>query len=251
MTTTQPTVARVAMISGAGSGIGLATAQAFAREGVVLALTHFGEVEAVEELRSAHPGGPEHVFARRVDVAHHEDAESFVAETVRQFGRVDVLATCAGVHRHGPSESLPWDLWDQVLDVNLTGTFALVRACLPPMLKQGSGTVVTFASELGLTGREEDAAYCASKGAVIAMTKALAREYAGRGISVNCVAPGPVSTPMMLASPELQDPGFVASLPIKRLGTPEEIAATVQFLASPGGAFFVGQVLSPNGGAVI
>ncbi len=242
---------RVALVTGAGSGIGQAVARELARGGLRLALAHFGETAAIESVITAHPSGPEAVRERRVDVRDRDDAAAFVTATLDEFGRVDTLVTCAGVHRWGPSESLDWDVWDETLEVNLTGTLSFIRAALPSMIAAGAGRIVTFASELALTGREEDAAYCASKGAIVSMTKALAREYAARGILVNCIAPGPVDTPMMRASPEFDDPALLAGMPIGRYGRPEEIAKAVAALVGDAGTFFVGQTLSPNGGAVI
>jgi NAD(P)-dependent dehydrogenase (short-subunit alcohol dehydrogenase family) len=119
------------------------------------------------------------------------------------------------------------------------------------MIERHTGRILTFASELALTGRAEDAAYCASKGAIVSLTKALGREYAARGVLVNCIAPGPVDTPMMRASPEADDRSFVSSIPLARYGQPEEIAHVVTALAGPAGSFFVGQTVSPNGGTVI
>jgi 3-oxoacyl-[acyl-carrier protein] reductase len=241
----------VALITGAGSGIGLAVAEEFGATGVRLALSHFGETDALASLRLALSCEPEDIFDRRVDVQDRDACAAFVGDALDHFDGVDVLVTCAGVHRWGASDALDWAAWDETIAVNLTGTFTFIRAVLPSMLKRGGGRIITFASELALTGREEDAAYCASKGAVVSMTKALAREYASRGILVNCVAPGPVDTPMMRASPEHDDPSLLAQMPIGRYGEPNEIAKVVASLAGDGGTFFVGQVLSPNGGAVI
>lgn len=239
----------VVAMTGANSGIGLASARAFAARGAKLALGYYGDAEAIDRLGTEHPGGEDQVFSQEFDVADRAAAAGFIAAADERFGRIDVLVTCAGVHLWGPSAELSWEAWDRVLDVNLSGTFACIRAALPGMLERRAGRIITFASQLALTGQEEEAAYCASKGAVISMTKALAREAAPAGVLVNCVAPGPVDTPMMQAASNYDD--AADGMAIGRYGRPEEIAEVVVSLASEAGSFYVGQVLSPNGGTVI
>jgi NAD(P)-dependent dehydrogenase (short-subunit alcohol dehydrogenase family) len=236
-------------ITGAGRGIGYAVAARFAESGCQLVLcdqiemdaTALAELGRVSERSPRFSGG---------DISQAEQAREFIDAAVEEFGRVDVLITCAGIHRYGPSESVSPEDWSTVVAVNLTGTFLSIQAALPTMLDQGAGRIVTISSELGLTGMPEYAAYCASKGGVIALTKALAREYVGRGILINSVAPGPVLTDMLRDSPEY-DPQSTPELPIGRFGRPEEIAAMVHAIAGDAGTFLVGQVISPNGGAVM
>jgi NAD(P)-dependent dehydrogenase (short-subunit alcohol dehydrogenase family) len=238
----------VVAITGSSRGIGYAVAARFAESGYQLALcdiTEPAETALAALGQSAYP--PLSVSG---DLAQPATARRFIEEVVTAFGRIDVLITCAGIHRFGPSEAVPDEEWSNVLAVNLTGTFSCIQATLPVMLRQGGGRIITISSELGLTGMPEYAAYCASKGGVIALTKALAREYVGRGILINSVAPGPVLTDMLTNSPEY-DPSSQPSLPIGRFGRPEEIAAMVHAMAGEAGSFLVGQVVSPNGGAVI
>jgi NAD(P)-dependent dehydrogenase (short-subunit alcohol dehydrogenase family) len=141
--------------------------------------------------------------------------------------------------------------WDRVIGVNLKGTFNAVKGVAPRMLRQGSGRTVTIASELGFVGRAEMAHYFASKGGVIAMTKALAREMAPHGINVNAVAPGPTETEMLKANPDEYRDDVKVQIPLRRWGQPRDVALTVLFLVSEGGAYFAGQILSPNGGIVM
>jgi 3-oxoacyl-[acyl-carrier protein] reductase len=141
--------------------------------------------------------------------------------------------------------------WDRVLGINLRGTFLCCRFALPHMLGRGEGKIVNVASQLGQVGAPELAHYCASKGGVIAFTKALAREVAARGVLVNAVAPGPISTGIMPSDSEEQEERFKAALPIRRFGAVEEVAPTVVFLASDEASYYVGQTLCPNGGDVM
>lgn len=241
---------RVIAITGAGRGIGREIARRFAAAGDRLALGYHDGADRLEQLADEHPDGREAVMLSELDVTNRADAAAFVEAAERSFGQLDVLVTNAGIHRHGASADVAWSDWDDVLSVNLTGTFACVRAALPGMLARGSGRIITISSELGLVGMARNAAYCASKGGVIALTKALALECAPHGVLVNSVAPGPVLTDMLTESPEYADESALASVPLGRYGTPEEIGAVVELLAGEAGSFMVGQIVSPNGGAV-
>ncbi len=164
---------------------------------------------------------------------------------------IDILVNNAGILQIRPFLEMPLSEWQRHLDVNLTAMVVVTQAVLPGMLQRRAGRIVNISSELGLTGMAGYTAYCASKGGVIALTKALAREFAASGIRVNSVAPGPTVTAMLTEmSDEFTDEGRL-TIPAQRFGRTEDIARTVAFLAGPGGDYFVGQVLSPNGGAVI
>jgi NAD(P)-dependent dehydrogenase (short-subunit alcohol dehydrogenase family) len=239
----------VVAITGASRGIGHAVAVRFAQSGYQLALCDLVEPDDAASHQISQVSTLEPLFVAG-DLGQPAAAVDFIAQTLSAFGRIDVLITCAGILRYGPSESVSPEDWAAVIAVNLTGTFACMQAALPAMLRQGSGRIITISSELGLAGRPEYAAYCASKGGVIALTKALAREYVGRGILINSVAPGPVVTDLLKGSPEY-DPSVVPDVPIGRFGQPDEIAAVVHALAGDAGTFMVGQIISPNGGAVI
>lgn len=237
----------VIMVTGASSGIGAAIASRLARRGCRLALAQWGDAGEPP----THPEDAAAIVSRQLDVRDRAAVEKFVAATVESFGRIDALVTSAGIYREAPSESASWEDWDEVLATNLTGTWSCIRAVLPTMLAQGKGQILTISSELGLTGEAESAAYCASKGGVISLTKALAREYAPAGLRINSIAPGPVRTPLLEDSPRNTTDEAAASLPLGRFGHPEEIAAVVDSILGEAGTFFVGQVISPNGGAVI
>jgi NAD(P)-dependent dehydrogenase (short-subunit alcohol dehydrogenase family) len=243
------TGAPVVVVTGASRGIGAAVAERFAAAGYQLALCDLvSPLAGVLDVLGQSSGHPP--LYLEGDLGQPSIVRSSMEQIVAGFGRVDVLVTCAGIHRFGPSEAVDLDQWTQVIDVNLTGTFTCIQAALPTMLAQGAGRIITIASELGLAGMAEYAAYCASKGGVIALTKALAREYVSRGILINAVAPGPVLTDLLMASPEY-DAGSTPDVPIGRYGRPDEIAEVVFGLAGDAGSFMVGQVISPNGGAVI
>jgi NAD(P)-dependent dehydrogenase (short-subunit alcohol dehydrogenase family) len=239
----------VVAITGAARGIGYATARRFAQGGFRLALCDRLAISdaALDELRTA--GSPA-CSSVSVDVGDRDEVARFIDESNELYGRIDVLVTCAGIHSVEPSESASWENWQAVLDVNLTGTFACIRAALPGMLARGQGRIVTLSSEQGICGYPQYAAYTASKGAVITLTRSLAREFAGRGILVNSVAPGPVVTDMLTNTDEFKS-GDISHVPLGRWGEPDEIAATIYWIAGEGGTFLTGQIISPNGGVVI
>ncbi|MDQ2912411.1 MAG: 3-oxoacyl-ACP reductase FabG [Chloroflexota bacterium] len=242
---------QVVAITGAGRGIGLATARRFAETGSRLALNYresrrsLPEVAATAKLR----GGDALVV--QGDVGERVEAEQFIAAAENAFGRIDVLVTNAGIlYSEATDQSAP-EHWQATMRTNLDGTWWCIRAALPGMLKRKSGRIITVSSELGLIGFPTYAAYCASKGAIIALTKALAKEYAPRGILVNSVAPGPIETDMLIKDTIEYNDATREQIPLKRFGKPDEVARVIEFLAGPGGDYMVGQVISPNGGTAI
>ena len=229
---------RVAIVSGAAGGLGAAIAQRLAADGFTVATC-----DLVPAAGSSLHG--------ELDVTDREAVGAFVVRVEAELGPLGVVVTAAGVQRTGESESVPERDWKRVLDVNLTGTWNVVQAALAGMLERGAGRIVTISSEVGLAGLERYAAYAASKGGVIALTKALARELAPRGICVNSVAPGPIEAGMLLNEAAYSDDWLAAHVPLGRWGRASEVAAAVALLAGDEGGYFVGQVLSPNGGTVI
>ena len=229
---------RVAIVSGAGGGLGTAIVQRLAADGFAVATCDLGPAE-----RSA--------LHAQLDVVDRDAVGAFVVRVEAELGPPGVVVTAAGVQRTGPSETVEAQDWRRVIDVNLTGTWNVVQAALPGMLERRSGRIVTLSSEIGLAGLERYAAYAASKGGVIALTKALARELAPRGICVNSVAPGPIEAGMLLKEAAYSDDWLAAHVPLGRWGRASEVAASVALLVGDDGGYYVGQVLSPNGGTVI
>jgi 3-oxoacyl-[acyl-carrier protein] reductase len=228
----------VAVVSGAGGGLGAAIAKRLAADGFAVATC---------DLVSA-TGSSLHA---NLDVTDRRAVRTFVGRAERELGPVDVVVTAAGVQRTGASEAVEEQDWKLVLDVNLSGTWNVIQAALPRMLERRRGRIITISSEIGLAGLERYAAYAASKGGVIALTKALAREFAPCGICVNSVAPGPIEAGMLLDEAAYSDDWLAAHVPLGRWGRASEVAASVALLAGADGGYFVGQVLSPNGGTVI
>lgn len=237
---------KVALVTGASRGIGRAVAEKFASEGYAVAVNYLQSEEQAEEL--AHRLGG---LAVKADVADGAAVRA-MAETVRrELGTIDALVCNAGVAQQGLFTDLTETDWKRLLDVNLSGVFHCCQAVLPGMISRKEGAIVTLSSIWGLVGASCEVAYSACKAGVIGLTKALAKEVGPSGIRVNCVAPGVVDTDMnrQLDRETLQE--LRAETPLEMLGTPQDIAQAVWFLASPQAQFITGQVLSPNGGFVI
>lgn len=240
---------RVVLVTGASRGIGDATARRFAAEGALVAVNHFGDAERADQTIAAIAGDGGTAIALDADVSQPDEVDQMVDAVTDRLGPIDVLVNNAGVSSHVPFHELSISEFDRVLAVNLRGAFLCCKAACPGMAGRG-GTVVNVASELALTGGKGFVHYCASKGGVIAMSKALARELAPT-VRVNAVAPGPTETEMLTAHAAEFNEHKRDQIPLRRWGRPEDIAATICFLASADASFYTGWVLSPNGGTVM
>jgi NAD(P)-dependent dehydrogenase (short-subunit alcohol dehydrogenase family) len=241
-----PLAGRVALVTGAGSGIGEATARRFAADGAVVVVNDVdGERARTVATAIGKDGGKG--AAVQADVTRRDEVERLVAGIVAEHGRLDVLINNAGINRDAMSYKMTEEQWDQVLTVNLKGTFLCAQAALPRMRERGWGRVVNTSS-IGSLGNIGQANYSASKAGVIGLTKTLALEYAKYGVTVNCVAPGAVMTPMLAGVPEQIREKITAGIPVGRIAEPREIAAVHAFLVSDEAAFITGQVIFVDGG---
>jgi meso-butanediol dehydrogenase/(S,S)-butanediol dehydrogenase/diacetyl reductase len=240
------------VVTGAGSGLGRATAARIAAEGGAVACVDL-VAGAVEEAAAAVRAGGGEARAYQADVSDPTSVRAAVAAAARDLGRPSVAVTCAGIGTFAHTHEMAFEEWSRVIGVNLTGTFLTAQAVLPYLL-DGGGNVVTVASNAGLMGVAYGAAYCASKGGVIQLTKAIAAEYLSRGVRANCVAPGGIRTPLQRAFqlPEGGDPEVLRGLmtPLGR-STPEEVAALIAFIASDDGRYMTGAIVPIDGGLTI
>jgi 3-oxoacyl-[acyl-carrier protein] reductase len=241
---------KVAIVTGAGSGIGKAVAERLAAEGygVLVNDLTLGRAQAVADAIEAAGG---RAAAAAGDVSSEDDVAAIVAAARTSLGPVDLLVNNAGYVHQSLFEHLEPADFDRMFAVHVRGTFLMMRAVLPAMLATGSGVIVNIASQLGQIGGIELVHYAGAKAAIIGMTKSLAREVSSRGVRVNAVAPGPINTPLVRALSEDWQSRKAKELPLGRFGEPEEVAATVSFLASPAASLFVGQTLGPNSGDVM
>ncbi len=246
---------KAALITGASVGIGRATALLFAREGARVAVNSQSERgQAVAAEIAA--GGGQAIFVRgRVEC--EADARAMVAATVQAFGRLDILVNNAGIVLPGRCESTPAEDFDRTMAVNVRGAYLVSRFAVEQMLRQGGGSIVHNASVAAVKGLKDRFAYSASKGALVAMTRAMAMDYIRQGIRVNCVNPGTTLTPSLedriraFADPAAARAMFIERQPMGRLGTPEEIAAAILYLASDEAGFTTGAMLNVDGGLTL
>jgi 3-oxoacyl-[acyl-carrier protein] reductase len=247
----KPLEGKIAIVTGAGRGIGEAIAKRLAEGGAKVAVVSRTEANAAktaEAINGAHPGAAK---AYAVDVADFQAVQELGEAIVTDFGKVDILVNNAGVTRDGLSMRMSSEDWDAVVDTNLKGAFNFIRAVQRPMAKQRSGRIINIASVVGITGNAGQANYSASKAGLIGLTKTIARELSGRGITSNVVAPGFIETDMTAVLPESIRTAVVGKIPLARFGAPDDIAAAVAFLAGPEAGYITGQVLVVDGGMVM
>jgi 2-hydroxycyclohexanecarboxyl-CoA dehydrogenase len=247
-------VSRVAAVTGGASGIGLGVARRLVADGhrvAVMDRDRAGAEAAAADL--AAQGGE--AIAVEVDVADRAAVDAAFARTRAELGPVEILVTSAGIESFDALLDVTPETWDRIIAVNLTGTFACVQAAVPDMVAAGWGRIVTISSSSAQSGAPKMTHYAASKGGVISLTKSLAVELAGQGITVNTIPPSLVDTPMARAAEAAGDfPGVDVvgpMVPLGRAGTPADVAAACSFLCSDGGSYITGQVIGVNGGMYI
>jgi 3-oxoacyl-[acyl-carrier protein] reductase len=238
---------RTALVTGASGGIGGAIARAFHLQGATVALS--GTREAALSALAAELGERAHVVA--ADLSQTDAPERLIKEAEAALGQIDILVHNAGITRDGLAMRMRDEDWQAVLDVNLTSGFRLIRAALRGMLRRRHGRIISITSLVGVAGNPGQANYAASKAALIGMSKSIAAEVATRGITVNCVAPGFISTAMTDKMTEEQRARGAAAIPLQRFGTSEEVAGAAVYLASAEAAYVTGQTLHVNGGMVM
>ncbi len=242
---------RVAIVTGAARGIGRAIAVALAREGARVAAWDLDMVLLDDLAGQLRAGGGE-VLTLSVDVTRKEQIQEAVGQVLARWGRIDILVNNAGIYEVLPIEDISEEQWDRVLAVNLKGAFLCCQAVIPTMKRQGSGTIVSMASSAGKSGGTLSGAhYAVSKAGVICLTKQLARELGPHGITANAVAPGRIDTPMIHLASDEENEAFRLRTPLGRLGTPEDVAGAVVFLASDEASFITGEIVDVNGGLLI
>lgn len=242
---------KIALITGAGSGIGRATARIFAREGARLVLADVVEAGGLETLRMIRDAGADGIFVK-CDVANETDVEALVARAVAQYGRLDCAFNNAGIGGAGRlTHEYSLEEWNRVIAINLTGVWLCMRAEIVQMLKQKSGAIVNTSSIMGLTGAIRVPAYTAAKHGVAGLTKAAALEYARHGLRINAVCPAPIYTPMLMGAfakrPDMEE-RYARAEPMKRIGQPEEIGEAVAWLCSDRASYVTGLPMPVDGG---
>ena len=242
---------KVAVVSGGSRGIGAAVCRAFGEAGYTVIINYKESRGSAEALAAELRLGGCNAEACCCDVRDGEAVSRMFEEIVKKYGRVDVLVNNAGVCHYGLLTDVSETDWDLLFDTNVKGVFHMCKAALKDMVWQKSGAIINISSMWGICGASCEAAYSASKAAVIGLTKALAKELGPSGIRVNCVAPGAVATDMMKDLSEETIALLKEETPLGVIGSPEQIAEAVLFLASEKAAFLTGQVISPNGGLVI
>ncbi len=249
---------KIAVVTGAATGIGGATADAFSDEGANVVLTDVNEPDLVERAKRLNAGGG-NCIAVSADISSPDDARRIAAEAVSAFGGINYLVASAGIQTYGSVVSTDEDTWDRTLAVNAKGVYLAAKYCIPEMVKRGGGAIVTVASVQGLFSQPNVAAYAASKGAVIAMTRTMAIDHAGDNIRANSICPGSIETPLLRFAAEQMQPedpeGAIKEWGglhvLGRVGQPAEMAQVALFLCSDASSFVTGAAIVADGGLTI
>ncbi|HIX98924.1 3-oxoacyl-[acyl-carrier-protein] reductase [Faecalicatena contorta] len=242
---------KIAVVTGASRGIGRAIALELASRGAFVVVNYNGSKDRAEEVKKEieAAGGKAEVY--QCNVSDFEKCQEFIQDVIKTYGRLDILVNNAGITRDGLLMKMSEEDFDKVIETNLKGTFNTIRFASRQMLKQRSGRIINMSSVVGIAGNAGQANYASSKAGVIGLTKAVARELASRGITVNAIAPGFIETEMTAVLSDAVKEASVAQIPLGRFGKPEDIAKTAAFLASDDAGYITGQVIQVDGGMAI
>lgn len=239
---------KVAIVTGSGRGIGRAIAERLAKEGATLVICDVDETSAATTATEIQNAYQVKTLGLKVDVTKAAEVEELVKKTVDAFGTINILVNNAGITRDGLLLRMKEEDWDLVLNVNLKSAFLCTKAAIKHIMRADYGRVINIASVVGLMGNAGQANYSASKGGMIAFTKTIAKEFAGKGTTANAIAPGFIQTPMTDKLKDEEKAKLAEMIPLKALGTANQVADAVAFLASPDAAYITGQVLAVDGG---
>lgn len=242
---------KVALVTGASRGIGRAIAITLAKAGAAVVVNYAGNVAAAKEVEQIIVSAGAKVMLVQADVADSESVDAMIQQTMAEFGRIDILINNAGITRDGLLMRMKESDWNAVIQTNLTGVFYCTKAVSKIMMKQRIGRVINMTSVVGLTGNAGQANYAAAKAGVIGFSKSMAKELASRGITVNLVAPGFIQTDMTAVLSDKIKEDMVENIPLARMGTPEDVAQAVLFLASDNASYITGQTINVDGGMVM
>ena len=240
---------KTAVVTGGGSGIGKATALKLAADGANIVIVHMDPEEKAAEVVSEIEALGVKAKAIRMDVSDFEAVSGMITDIVEEFQTIDILINCAGITKDGLIARMKEDQFDAVIGVNLKGTFNMIRHCTPVFMKQKSGTIVNVSSVSGLIGNPGQANYSTSKAGVVGLTKSTAKELVSRGVRCNAVAPGFIATDM--TANLSKNNKLVDMIPMKRMGTAEEVADLIFFLASDASSYITGEIIKVDGGVAI
>ncbi|MCD6505654.1 3-oxoacyl-[acyl-carrier-protein] reductase [Candidatus Poribacteria bacterium] len=241
---------KVAIITGSARGIGKSIATLFARQGAKVVISDIADEIGEKTAQEIKELGGEAIYLH-CDVSDSEDAERLISSTVESFGRLDILVNNAGITRDSLLVRMKDEDWNQVISINLTGTFNCTRSAAKVMMRQRNGCIINIASVAGIMGNVGQVNYSASKAGVIGITKSAARELARRGVRVNAIAPGFIMTEMTAKLPEAERERILEMVPLGKPGTPEDVANVALFLASDAARYITGQVIRVDGGMVM
>lgn len=242
---------KTALVTGGSRGIGKAIAMAMARQGANIALFYAGNTEAAEETAAELRQLGVEAESWKCDIADFEESGAAVKEVLTRFGKVDILVNNAGITKDGLILAMKDEDFRQVIDTNLTGAFHMIKHLCGAFMKQKCGTIINISSVSGMMGNAGQANYSAAKAGLIGLTKTVAKELAPRGITCNAIAPGFIATDMTDKLPEAAREAAVKMIPLKHMGTPEDIGNTAVFLASSSAAYITGEVIKVDGGLYI